>query len=74
MCDGDEGETKRSYQQRSENTIQHMSKITEVNRERLANQMANEDDQTTWTVHPTYDALLIRYLPKLLPALDRHFN
>ncbi len=33
--------------------------------------MVSEDDVQTCTVDPTYDALLIKYLPQLLPALDK---
>ena len=28
--------------------------------------MVREDEQNNWTTQPTYDALLIRYLPQLL--------
>ena len=36
--------------------------------------MVKEDDQNNWTTQPTYDALLIRYLPKLLPTLGKHLG
>ena len=36
--------------------------------------MVREDNQNTWTVAPTYDALLIRYYPRLLRDLSKHLG
>ena len=68
----EEEEAKRFHQQRIESAFENISKFTEESREHYIDSMVQKDDQNNWTTQPTYDALLLRYLPKLLPALDRH--
>lgn len=48
--------------------------MTVESRQHYIDSMVQEDEQNNWTTQPTYDALLIRYLPKLLSALDRHLH
>ena len=36
--------------------------------------MVREDGKTNWTIPPTYDALLLRYLPDLHIALKTHLK
>ena len=67
----EEEEAKRFHQQRIESAFENISKFTEESREHYIKNMVREDDQNNWTTQPTYDALLLRYLPKLLPVLDR---
>ncbi len=70
----DEGEAKRFHQQRIESTFSNISQLTEESREHYVTNMVSEDEQNNWTTQTTYHALLIRYLPKLLPAFAQHLG
>ena len=70
----DEGSATRFHQQKIESAFSKISQFTEESRQHYIKNMVREDEQNNWTTQPTYDALLIRYLPKLLPALDRHLH
>ena len=70
----DEASATRFHQQKIECAFDNISKFTEESRQHYIDSMVQKDDQNNWTAQPTYDALLIRYLPKLLPALDRHLH
>ena len=70
----DEVTATRYHQQRIESAFENMSKFTEESREHYIKNMVREDEQNNWNTQPTYDALLIRYLPKLLPVLGKHLG
>ena len=57
-----------------DHAVDHISKFLEEDRERLASAMLREDGRGNYTVHPTYDALLIKYLPELLLGLTPNVN
>ncbi len=69
-----EGEARRYCKRKLEHTIEQISKFPEQERERLASHMLGEDGKGNHEVDPSYDALLMRYRPELLPALNRHMN
>ena len=62
----DEASATKSHQQKIESAFEHISKFTEEDRQHYIKSMVREDEQNNWTTQPTYDALLIRYLPQLL--------
>ena len=53
-----------------EYAIERISKFPEEERERLATAILHES-ASEYRTHPTYDALLLKYLPELLSALSR---
>ncbi len=59
----DEDEAKRFLQQRVESSYLSISKFKEESRKHYVASMVSEDCQQNRTTNPTYDALLIRYLP-----------
>ena len=65
-----EDEAKRYCQIQIKHAIDRISKFPEEERERFASVMLREDGRGNYTVHPTYDALLIKYLPELLLGLN----
>ncbi len=65
-----EDETKRFCQIKIKHAIDHISKFSEEERERPASAMLQEDGKGNYQAHPTYDALLIKYLPELLIGLN----
>ena len=65
-----EDEAKRFCQIKIKHAIDHVLKFSEQERERFASVMLREDGKGNYTVHPTYDALLIKYLPELLLGLN----
>ena len=62
----DEASATKFHQQQIESAFEHISKFTEEGRQHYIKSMVREDEQNNWTTQPTYDALLIRYLPQLL--------
>ena len=70
----DEAQAKRYLELRIENAHSIISKFTEESREHYVKYMVRIDDQNDWTVAPTYDALLIRYCPRLLRDLSKHLG
>ena len=65
-----EDEAKRYCQIQIKHAIDRISKFPEEERERFASVMLREDGKGNYTVHPTYDALLIKYLPELIIGLN----
>ena len=63
----DEGSAARFHQQKIESAFPNISQFTEESRQHYIKNMVREDEQNNWTTQPTYDALLIRYLPKTPP-------
>jgi hypothetical protein len=70
----DEAQAKRYLEQRIENARSIISQITDESREHYVKYIVRIDDQNGWTVAPTYDALLIRYCPRLLRDLSKHLG
>ena len=62
----DEASATKFHQQKIECAFEQIAKFTEEDRQHYIKSMVREDEQNNWTTQPTYDALLIRYLPQLL--------
>ena len=65
-----EAEADQYCKTQLEYAIERISEFREEERERLAAAMLHES-ASGYQAHPTYDALLLKYLPELLSALSR---
>ena len=65
-----EDEAKWYCQIQIKHAVDRISKFPEEERERFASVMLRDDGKGNYTVHPTYDALLTKYLPELLLGLN----
>ena len=63
----DEASATKFHQQKIENAFENIAKFTEEDRQHYIKYMVREDEGNNWNTQPTYDALLIRNIPKLLP-------
>ena len=62
----DEDAATKFRQRKIDSALANIAKFTEEDRQHYIKSMVREDEQNNWTTQPTYDALLIRYLPQLL--------
>ena len=62
----DEDVAAKFRQQKIENAFANIAQFTEEDRQHYIKYIVREDGENNWTTQPTYDALLIRYLPQLL--------
>jgi hypothetical protein len=62
----DEDAATKFRQQKIDRALANIAKFTEEDRQHYIKYMVKEDGENNWTTQPTYDALLIRYLPQLL--------
>ena len=69
-----EGDAQQFCRTQLEHAVDRISQFSEEERERLVTAMLREDDAGICKVHATYDALLLKYFPVLMPALSRHVN
>jgi hypothetical protein len=69
-----EDEATRFCKSKLNRAIDYISKFPEQERERLATAMLREDGKGNHEVRATYDALLLKYLPQLLPTFHRPMN
>jgi hypothetical protein len=61
-----EASATKFQQQKNENALANIAKFSEEDRQHYIKYMVREDGENNWNTQPTYDALLIRYLPQLL--------
>ena len=62
----DEDAATKFRQRKIDSALANIAKFTEEDRQHYIKSMVREDEQNNWNTQPTYDALLIRYLPQLL--------
>ena len=62
----DEASATQFQQQKIQLAFENIAKFTEEDRQHYIKNMVREDGENNWNTQPTYDALLIRYLPQLL--------
>ena len=62
----DEGAATKFHQRKIDSALANVANFTEEDRQHYIKSMVREDEQNNWNTQPTYDALLIRYLPQRL--------
>ena len=62
----DEASATQFQQQKIEIAFENIAKFSEEDRQHYIKHVVREDGGNNWNTQPTYDALLIRYLPQLL--------
>ena len=62
----DEASATKFQQRKIELAFANIAKFSEEDRQHYIKNIVREDGENNWNTQPTYDALLIRYLPQLL--------